>query len=189
MTQAMKEGVTMIRYVWNHLEEIFLLPTLAFSVALIFMQVVMRYIFGSSLTWSEELGRYLFVWQIWMGASYAAHNKTHLRITIIKDRMLPSTQKILELIVTAVWIGFGLFVVFQGVTLVEKMARFNQVSPAMQLPMKYVHMAVPVGCGLMVIRLLEHTIKDYCFKTSAPAEMGVRENTGAHEDSIGGRND
>ena len=183
----MKEGVPMIRYIWNHLEEIFLIPTLAFSVALIFMQVIMRYVFGSSLAWSEELGRYLFVWQIWMGASFAARNKTHLRITIVKDKMSSASQKTLELVVTIVWMAFGLFVVYQGIGLVMKMARFNQISPAMQIPMMYVHMAVPLGCGLMVVRLLENTIKDFLCKAPVPAEITVPGPSVAREDNDGGR--
>ena len=151
----------MVKYIWDHLEEIFLLPSLVFSVALIFVQVVMRYVFGNSLSWSEELARYLFVWQIWIGVSYAARNRTHLRITLVRDRMSPETQKILELVITAIWIGFGVFVAFKGFTLVMKVARFSQLSSALQLPMMYVHLAVPVGCGLMVIRLIENTVKAY----------------------------
>ena len=178
----------MIRYVWNHLEEIFLLPAMAFSVALIFMQVIMRYVFGNSLAWSEELGRYLFVWQIWLGTSFAARTKAHLRITIVRDKLQAGNRKNLELLVNLVWMAFGIFVVFQGVGLVMKMARFHQISPAMQIPMMYVHMAVPLGCGLMVIRLLEHTIKDLFFKTPAPAEITVLRDSGAHEDNTGGRN-
>ncbi|SBW09904.1 Tripartite ATP-independent periplasmic transporter DctQ component [uncultured delta proteobacterium] len=153
----------MVKYIWDHLEEIFLLPSLVFSVILIFVQVIMRYIFGNSLSWSEELARYLFVWQIWLGVSYAARNRTHLRITIVKDRLSPNAQKILELAVTAVWVGFGLFVAYKGSTLVMKVARFNQLSSALQIPMMYVHMAVPVGCGLMVIRLIENVMKAYVF--------------------------
>ena len=151
----------MLKYIWNHLEEFFLLPSLVFSVLLIFVQVVMRYVFGSSLSWSEELARYLFVWQIWLGVSYSARNMTHLRITLVKDRLSPKAQKVLELAVTAVWIGFAIFIAAKGMTLVMKVAKFNQLSSALQLPMMYVHLAVPVGCGLMVIRLIENTVKTY----------------------------
>jgi TRAP-type C4-dicarboxylate transport system, small permease component len=150
-----------VKYIWDHLEEIFLLPSLVFSVVLIFAQVVMRYIFGNSLSWSEELARYLFVWQIWLGVSYSARNMTHLRITLIKDKLSPKAQKILELAITAVWIAFGIFIAAKGITLVMKVAKFNQLSSALQLPMMYVHLAVPVGCGLMVIRLIENTVKSY----------------------------
>jgi TRAP-type C4-dicarboxylate transport system permease small subunit len=175
----------MLRYIWNHLEEIFLLPALVFSVALIFAQVVMRYIFGNSLSWSEELARYLFVWQVWLGVSYAARNRTHLRITILKDRLGPGAQKILELAVTAIWVGFGLFVVFKGTQLVMRVAMFNQVSAALQLPMMYIHMAVPVGCGLMVIRLLENAAKDYLPASPRPADKAP-EDCSPHGSTKGG---
>lgn len=151
----------MIKYVWNHLEEIFLLPSFVFSVALIFIQVVMRYVFDNSLSWSEELARYLFVWQIWIGVSYAARNRSHLRITVLRDLLGPTGKKVLELLVTVIWIGFGVFIAIKGIELVMRVAKFNQLSSALQMPMMYVHLAVPVGCGLMVIRLIENTVKDF----------------------------
>jgi hypothetical protein len=45
----------MVRKIWNHFEEYLLVGSLAFSVALVFLQVVMRYVFQQSLSWSEEL--------------------------------------------------------------------------------------------------------------------------------------
>ena len=37
-----------------------------------FVQVVMRYVFHSSLTWSEEMARYLFVWLVYFSVAYTA---------------------------------------------------------------------------------------------------------------------
>lgn len=90
--------------IWDHLEEYILVPSLMISTALIFYQVVMRFLFKDAPSWSEEAVRYLYVWQTWLGVSYAARNGTHLRITMIKDRLSPKGQKILELFVTAIWI-------------------------------------------------------------------------------------
>jgi TRAP-type C4-dicarboxylate transport system permease small subunit len=154
----------MLKKIWDHLEEIFLIPSLMFSVALIFTQVVMRYAFFNSLSWSEELARYLFIWQIWIGVSYAARNRSHLRITMIKERLGPRGQEALELIVTIVWIGFALFIAARGFSLVMKTSMFGQKSPALQLPMAWAHLAVPVGCLLMVIRLIENTVRDFALK-------------------------
>ena len=86
--------------IWDHFEEFLLIYSLMVSVALVFLQVVMRRVFNNSLYWSEELARYLYVWQTWLGVSYAARNGTHLRITILKDRLPAGMQKILELFVT-----------------------------------------------------------------------------------------
>lgn len=75
----------MLKKIWYHLEEFILLPILVFQLGLIFVQVVLRYGFSYSLSWSEELARYLFVWLMWLGVSYAARNRTHLRVTMIRE--------------------------------------------------------------------------------------------------------
>ena len=51
---------------YNKLEEWLLVGSLAFSVILLFIQVIMRSVFNSSLSWSEELARYIFIWQIYI---------------------------------------------------------------------------------------------------------------------------
>ena len=150
----------MIKFIWNHLEEFFLIPSIIFSVLLVFSQVVMRYAFGNSLAWSEELARYLFIWQIWIGASYAAKQNAHLRITIIRNWLSRSAQKKLEFIVVVIWITFAVYIARNGYTLVERVGRFNQLSSAMRMPMMYAHLAVPVGFSLMIVRLIENSIKD-----------------------------
>jgi len=151
----------MIKYIWDHLEEFFLVPSIIFSVILVFCQVVMRYVFAHSLAWSEELARYLFVWQIWVGASYSAKNRSHLRITFIRDSLAPSTQRKVEFVVTVIWIAFAVIIAINGFTLAARVHSFNQLSSALRMPMMYAHLAVPVGCGLMVIRLIENTVKDF----------------------------
>ena len=54
---------------------------LGFFVILLFVQVVMRVVFHSSLTWSEESSRFAFVWFAFLGASYAARLGAHNRVT------------------------------------------------------------------------------------------------------------
>ena len=150
-----------IRKLWDHLEEIFLVPSIILSVVVVFTQVVMRYVFGNSLAWSEELARYLFVWQVWIGASYSAKNRSHLRITFIKDNLAPPAQKKLEMVVTVIWVAFAIYIARNGFLLVARVNRFNQMSPALRLPMAYAHLAVPVGCSLMAVRLIENLVKDF----------------------------
>ena len=43
---------------------------MSFMTLLVFVQVVMRYVFNNSLSWSEELARYTFIWLIYIGISY-----------------------------------------------------------------------------------------------------------------------
>ena len=150
-------------------EKWFLILTLAFSSCLIMLQIIMRAC-NHGLAWSEELARYLYVWQTWLGVSYAARNGTHLRITMLKDRLPAGMQKILELFVTLVWLGFGIFVIYQGMGVVGTIAGFGQKSSALKIPMQFCYASIPVGMFLMCIRIVERTIKDQFGRKKEAAE-------------------
>ena len=156
--------------IWDHLEEYVLVYSLMVSVALVFVQVVMRRVFNNSLSWSEELARYLYVWQTWLGVSYAARNGTHLRITMLKDRLPAKAQQILEILVVLVWMGFGIFVIYHGMGVVNTIASFGQKSSALKIPMQFCYMSIPVGMFLMCIRIVERTVKDQFLQKKEAAE-------------------
>lgn len=137
------------------LEEYFLVVTIAFSVILIFGQIIMRYCFQQSLSWSEEMARYLFLWQIWIGASFAVKHSKHLRAEVFKNIAPKRWGPYIELIALLIWLGFSIFLFWKGVLVVQMIARMNQLSPAMRMPMVIPYLSVPVGSGLMSLRLMQ----------------------------------
>jgi len=48
--------------------------------AIIFLQVIFRYFLLQSLSWSEEVARYLFVWLTFLGASVVARSRSHIMV-------------------------------------------------------------------------------------------------------------
>ena len=76
-----------LKWIDKYFEEVTLVALLAVTVTLTFIQVIMRYIFHNSLSWSEELARYLFLYLIWIGAAYAVKRESHLRIQIILSKI------------------------------------------------------------------------------------------------------
>lgn len=153
-----------VKKIWDNLEEYLLVYSLMFSLGLIFVQVVLRYCLGYSLSWSEELARYLFLWQTWIGASYAVKEHKHLRIDIIQNFIKGEKQKIkFELFILLIWLFFSITIVYQSGILIKLIYLRRQLSPALQLPMAVAYASVCVGCGLMVIRLVQE-IMDYIKK-------------------------
>lgn len=142
-----------MRNAFDRIEEVFLVGSLAFNVVLIFIQVVMRYVFQNSLSWSEELARYVFLWQTWVGASYAVRMRRHFRVEMLVDLMKGRLRKWYELAVLLVWCAFALFIAWQGSVLTQFLIRRWQVSAAMQIPIAWAYASVPVGCAMMAIRL------------------------------------
>lgn len=73
--------------------EILMATMLGLMILLVFMNVILRYFFNSSITWSEEMARYLFVWIIYIGAIGAMRDNTHLGVDTVIRRLPPVFQK------------------------------------------------------------------------------------------------
>jgi TRAP-type C4-dicarboxylate transport system permease small subunit len=136
-------------------EEIFLVSTLFFSVALIFTQVVMRYVFSSSIYWSEEMARYLFIWQAWIAASFATKRSKHINLDIVVNLCPRGVQKALFWVTHVVWLSFALYMTWKSAGLTNLIFLRKTISAAMQIRMGWVYLAVPFGCALMSFRLLQ----------------------------------
>ena len=62
---------------------------LAVMVVLVFGNVVLRYVFNSGISVSEELSRWLFVWLTFLGAVVALHERAHLGSDMLVGRLGP----------------------------------------------------------------------------------------------------
>ncbi|MDR1536264.1 MAG: TRAP transporter small permease [Planctomycetota bacterium] len=67
-----------------------LLGTMTF---LVFLNVVLRYLFNSSIIVSEEVGRYMFVWMTFLGSIVALSENSHIKVDILVDRLPPGARK------------------------------------------------------------------------------------------------
>jgi TRAP-type C4-dicarboxylate transport system permease small subunit len=137
----------------NNFEEYFVVWSLAFMVLLVFTQIVMRYVFSRSLSWSEELARYVFLWLSWIGASYAVKERSHFRVEMLANALRGRARKFFELAVLLVWFAFSLALAWYGTSLVLFQVDRGQASAAMDMPMSVPYAAVPAGCAMMCVRL------------------------------------
>lgn len=144
----------------ENLDEYVLMTMLAFSTTLIFLQVVMRYVFGNSLSWSEELARYMYVWQTWVASSYAVKRGRHLRITSLVDLTARRRRVLIEIAVLAIWLAFSIFLCYMSSSLCQKIFNQGQVSSAMGLPMWIAYLAIPAGTVLMSFRLVQQLARN-----------------------------
>ncbi len=138
----------------NNLEEKFLVLNLLISTLLVFMNVVLRYCFHSSLSWVDEAARYMFIWLIWIGADYTLANRKHLRIDILSSKLTGKARIALEIFVLTLWCGFSAFLGIQGAKLVSVVVKTGQLSTAMQISMGWAYLCIPLAGIFMAIRLV-----------------------------------
>lgn len=151
----------MLKFIDENLEAFFIIPLMIGMSVLIFCQVIMRYVFGNSLTWSEELARYLFIWLVYFSVSYTAKREKHIRIDaalmIFPKKFRPYVEIFSELLILA----FSIFIVCTSVTVVHKIAASGQHSPALGLPMQYVYAAPLFGFILTSYRTVQTLIRKF----------------------------
>lgn len=125
----------------------------ALTVALVSMaaQVVFRYLIGSSLVWSEEVARYALIWSTMIGAAAAYQRGGHMAMTAAVDRLPPAAATFAYRVIHLIVIAFAGLVAWQGLFLTLRNFDRNQLSPALQVPIAWAYLAIPVGALLIAL--------------------------------------
>ena len=144
-----------MKYIMDHAEEFFMIPLIFAMSLIIFVQVVMRYVFHNSLTWSEEMARYLFVWLVYFSVSYTARREKHIRIDAAINLYPKKLRPYIEIISEIIVLAFSVFIAVTGVTVFQKITWSGQMSPAIGLPMQVVYAAPMIGMALTAIRQVQ----------------------------------
>jgi len=127
-------------------------------LGLIFLQVVTRYIFGTTFEWSEELARFLFVWVVFLGSALIMGESGHLAVQILPTKLAGTTAGLLlEVFVNLCSYAFTLLLLVQGAKMTSVMT--FQVAPGLGIPMSLVYSIIPISAFLMLLYLLKDTVR------------------------------
>lgn len=141
-----------IIWTFNKVEEKFLAYTFIVMIVIVFTQVVLRS-FGHANSWSEELARYIYIWECWVGLSFCQRYHGHIRITALSGLFSDAIQKALECVVIFLCGAVSLFLAYLGLQMVIYLLELNTNSPYMMIPYWIIYAAMPVGCVGYVFRL------------------------------------
>lgn len=145
--------------VFNNIEEFFVIILLFIMTVVVFWQVVCRFVLKASLPWSEELSRYILVWVTFLGASIGVKRGAHIGVEAFLLLLPKKVRGYMNYVIAAICVVFCLIVFKESLGIIEKQFVNSQVSPAMQIPMWWAYLAVPVGMILMSIRFIQTAIK------------------------------
>ncbi len=158
-----------IKHFLNHFESYFCRLLLSSFVCLLFIQICSRVIFGTTITWIEELSVYMFVWFVFFGASYAAKMAAHNRVTFQFRFLAPHKIKYIEAFADLFWLFFNVYFIYLATDFIFNRMNKFWVSQTLDIKMKYIYLVLPLSFALMTIRVLQvnyqrlvlsHDIKD-----------------------------
>lgn len=135
----------------NRVLEVFLIFLMTVLVLDVLWQVFSRYLLSSPSSFTDELAGYLLIWVGVLGAAYVAGRREHLAIDILVQRSPPSRQRFLLYLIHSLIFLFALSVmVVGGVYLMYTRFVLQVKSAALQLPLGYVYIVLPIS-GLIIM--------------------------------------
>lgn len=126
---------------------------------MIFLQVIYRYVLADSLSFSEELARYMFIWSVAMGSALALKTRSHIGVDIVVERLPKSLASPAKIVASALNLLFFALLIWYGSEMVVE--TMDQESAALSLPMGYVYLAVPLSGIILFICEIKNTVDDF----------------------------
>lgn len=121
-------------------------------LAVILLQVLMRYVFNNPLVWTDEVTRLQLVWVTFLGAVLGYRFGADIAVDALEEHAKGKgwnrTAGAIEFIVQSAIVAVSLVFIFGGLQLVE--ATMTSLTPALGLPVAIFYAAVPV-CGALVL--------------------------------------
>jgi TRAP-type C4-dicarboxylate transport system permease small subunit len=148
------------KLVEKNLERWALLVLYTLLVVTMAVEVLRREFFAYSSIWGEEIVRYSFIYLAWIGASAAVRDRAHIRIDVLYHYVGPRIKSALYILGDLVMMVVAVFAFYWSFEVVSVAWKFESVSHGLRLPMVWFLMAVPVGFGLMMLRLLQSLYRD-----------------------------
>lgn len=146
---------------WNRIEETIGIILLAFILTILSYQIILRFIFSASNSWSEELARYLFVWFVYMTASFAIFQWAHIRIEALIGVWPKILRRWIAILGAVIFLVYSLLIFYHGADYTLDLIATKQVSMGMRIPMWTMYAAIPVCHGLWAIRLIQRLIHHF----------------------------
>lgn len=150
--------MNILKWLDENLEKTILCIFLSIMVVVMGVQVVARYIFNSSLSWSEELSRYLFIWSAFLSLPYTIKNGIALKIDQLLTLFSEDGKRVINIIGHILMLVFFTFMLFKATDVVQIAINSGQRSPALGLPMYLVQASSVVGFILAIVRVVQFLV-------------------------------
>jgi TRAP-type C4-dicarboxylate transport system permease small subunit len=147
-----------LKWLNENFEQSISIILMSLMTIIIFVQVIMRRVFSNSLTWSEELARYLFVWLIYFGISYGAKIRRHIKIEAFLGLFPKKLRPYIEILGDVLFFAFAIFIMYTSLIWVQRQVKLNQASAALHVPMWIVYAAPFAGFTLTAFRQIQTII-------------------------------
>ena len=154
-------------------EERIIFTLMSASLAILFVQVVSRYLFAYSFSWAEQLVRIFFVWVTLMGISLAGKYSMHICIDVTQLFLPGRVIRVINIVAGIITIFLGLFLAWLIAKIVGAQIQHPQYFPSITwLPAWSMYLAGVLGMLGLAIRTAVYGLWPLIKNVSAPRADG-----------------
>lgn len=149
------------RWLDENFEKIFLVVGLISIICFITLQTFYRYIVSNlletagAMVWTEEVSRYIFIWITYLALCVAIKKRSSIRVDIIYDKLPDRWKEISWIIVHGCFLLLTLVIAITGCDQIERLIQYPQYTTATRIPYLIPYLVLPIGFGLMSLRLIQ----------------------------------
>lgn len=110
--------------------------------------VIFRFVLHDSLSWSDELSGYLFVWLTCLGAAAGVKLRAHPEVKVLANRFPTGAKKILADATDCTVLMLGIVFVLYGSDMLNLIG--TETASSIEVSMYYPYLSIPV-CGALLI--------------------------------------
>lgn len=154
-----------LKFLDEHLEDIFLVGLLGAISIVMFLQIIMRYALSNALSWPEEFCRVCFIFSGFLCMAYCQREHSAIKVDVLVKMLPPQGRKVIDALGQVMMFAFYAFLFIQSIGLLEATAKNGGKTSAMGLPLVYEYFALTLGAGLAAFRSLQQFVRWAMAKT------------------------
>lgn len=156
---------------------------LAAGTFLTFVNVVLRYVFNSGLSWASELGNYFFIWSAFFAAAYGFRQGIHISVTILLERFPSRFAKACFIFANLLTVIFLICIVYYSIHYLKILDEISQMSQDLNVPQWVPMLVLPIAFSTASYRAFEKAIIYYRMEASDVVRSATHELT---KDAVSG---
>jgi C4-dicarboxylate transporter DctQ subunit len=139
----------------DRLEETFMIVALTFMTLLTFVQVVLRYGFGTGLVWSLEATTYAFAWFVLIGMSYGVRTQAHIAVDLLTSRLTPSGARGVAAVALVFSLAYCALMIYGSGQFVARLMTLGTNARDIPLPRSLLTGIMPIAFALLALRFIQ----------------------------------
>jgi TRAP-type C4-dicarboxylate transport system permease small subunit len=134
--------------------------------------------FGEPPVWGQEVVIGLFIWLAWLSTAYAIRTNSHLRFTLLFERLSQRGVYAVYVVEWLLWVAFAGVIFWYSIDITANVIETGTTVVGLPIPVWLFRASIPVGFGLILLRVAQRvviTTRAYRAGEEIGADVGLGE--------------